>query len=719
MLLNCPNLPYKKIVIALALAHAAPLCAAQAQLQNLNQNQEQDQNLPVVTVTATRNAKAVDKIPGAVSIITEKELAPQLMIADDPSQALATFVPGYAPSRQKLTQFGESLRGRTALILFDGIPQSNPLRNGAREGYFADTAIIERIEVISGASAIQGLGATGGIINYISRTPTRVGTEHTLDARLVTQFKDDSLSWKTGYTLAHKGAFDALVYLGKTSRAMAYDGNGRRIGMDTAQGDTMDSKADDVFVKLGHDFGDQRLQLSFNRFELAGDGDYLNVAGKRAEGITATALPGQSLGVPPTNSVRSVSLDWRHDALAGGVLSAQAYKQDFSALYGAGQFPVFQDERIAPKGSLVDQSEIVAHKKGLRMTWLRPELLMRDLELTTGLDWLNDNSRQQLAATGRAWVPALDFTSVAPFAQLEYDAGPLTIRGGVRREQARLDVATYTTLANYGSRVVEGGSLRFSETVKNLGVVWRPLDGWSVFASFNEGFGVPDVGLVLRGVNVAGRSVEQLLDLQPVITENQEVGFTWRGSRGSIGASYYDSRSDLGSQIRVNALTGIGSVERVPVVVKGWEMTGELKLSRQLNMFANYAHTDGKTAASAGAPLDVALGARSQGPDKLVLGANWAFAPGASARLQAAHFDSRNINQGRKVGTSLLEENFDGYAVADLALTYKAGWANLGLGIENLFDTHYVGYFAQTQRTEESYFSGRGRTFTVSVSRTF
>ena len=118
-----------------------------------------------VVVTATRAAKAVDKIPGAVTVISQQELSAQYQIADDPSQALATFVPGYAPSRQKMSSTGESLRGRQPLILLDGIPQSNPLRAGMREGYFADSAIIERIEVINGASAMQGMGATGGIIN--------------------------------------------------------------------------------------------------------------------------------------------------------------------------------------------------------------------------------------------------------------------------------------------------------------------------------------------------------------------------------------------------------------------------------------------------------------------------------------------------------------------------------------------------------------------------
>lgn len=711
----------KKIPMALALALAVGAAAAET-----GENRPADVRstpataLGEVSVTATRGEKALEKIPGAVTVITEQDLAPQLLIAEDPSQALATFVPGYAPSRQKLTSFGESLRGRKALILFDGIPQSNPLRDGAREGYFADPAIIERIEVVSGPSAIYGLGATGGIINYISKTPTAPGTEQRIDAKVTTQFKDDSHSWKTGYRVAHKNErFDALGYIGVTQRGMGYDADGRRLGLDATQGDTQDSTAGDVFLKTGANVGPQRWQFSFNRFVLEGDGDYRSVPGDRAAGIPTTSEPGTPPGNPPRNEAQAVSLDWRHSDFAGGLLAAQLYKQDFSVLYGAGTFSTFQDPSIAPAGTLVDQSEIVADKWGLRTTWVRPDLGVKGLELTTGLDWLNDVSEQRLAQTDRTWVPPLDFTSAAPFAQLEYERGPFTVRGGARREYARLRVDTYQTLAFYGNRTVEGGTLEFSETVKNLGAVWRFGGGWSTFASYNEGFGLPDVGLVLRSVNTGGRSVESLIDLQPIVTDNREVGVAWRGARGHLALSYYRSASDLGSQIRV--INGVGRVDRVPVEVDGFELSGEAKLTEALSLFGLYSNIDGKTATGPDRPLDVALGSRSQGPDKLVLGANYAFSERARARLQGSHFYSRHINAGRTAGGANLEERFNGYTVVDLAATYRATWGELGLGIENLLDKQYLGYFPQANPggTANDYFAGRGRTYTLSYARRF
>jgi len=282
-------------------------------------------------------------------------------------------------------------------------------------------------------------------------------------------------------------------------------------------------------------------------------------------------------------------------------------------------------------------------------------------------------------------------------------------------------VDTYTTLAVYGRQEVQGGERSFTQWVKNLGGVWRFADGWSAFAAYNEGFGLPDVGLVLRAVNQPGQSVEKLIALEPVLTDNREVGLTWSGARGSFTASAYDSRSELGSQVRVNNTTGIGSISRVPIRVKGVEFAGEWRPHEDWTLSATYATTRGKTAASAGAPLDVTLGARSQGPDKIVSAVRWSMTPNTSVRLQAARYASRHINAGRMAGTARLEENFDGYTVADFSMAWASRWGDFGVGIENLLDRQYIGYYSQSNPagTGEDYFAGHGRTYTFSWRRAF
>ncbi|WBS00196.1 TonB-dependent receptor [Pseudoduganella sp. SL102] len=706
MVRPCP-IPHALALACVALGHA-PVRA---------------QEVPVaeVVVTATRTAKTVDRIPGAVTVVSQRDLETQYLLADDPSAALATYIPGYSPSRQKISSTGESLRGRTPLILLDGVPQSNPLRAGMREGFFADTAIIERIEVIAGASAMQGMGATGGIINYITKTPRQPGTTVAVHARAATGFRHDNLDWKTGVSVSHKsGAFDLFGYASVQRRGMAYDGSGRRIGIDALQGDTLDAGGHDVFLKLGRDVGEQRLQLTVNRFNFRGELDYRTVPADFARGIPTSSVPGRPPGNPARNDVRTASLDYRHASLLGGALAVQVFSQDFTALYGGSNTITFQDARLAPVGMLFDQSEINADKHGARITWVRQDLPVPGLEATLGFDYLRDRSGQRMALTNRTWVPTLDFTSTAPFVQLEYEAGPVTVRGGVRRESARLDVAPYTTLWSYGGVAVGGGKRSFDKAVKNIGAVWRFAPAWSVFVSSSEGFGLPDVGIVLRGVNRPGQSVDTLFELQPVITRSREIGINWRGARGSAGASFYDSRSELGTVLRINA-EGLGVLDRVPTTVRGWEVSTELRATATLSAFATYARTMGKTAASAGAPMDLALGARAQGPDKLVLGANWQPLPGTRLRLQATRLADRDINIGRMAGPISLEEHFRGYTLADVAATWDTRWGRFGLGIDNLTDRQYIGYYPQSVYLKDplSYFAGRGRTYSATYTRSF
>lgn len=671
-----------------------------------------------MVVTATRGNKAVEKIPGAVSVISRGEIDNQTLISEDPSQLLAAQVPGYGPARQKLSNFGEGLRGRNALLLLDGIPQTNPLRFGGREGYFADPMVIERIEVVSGASAAQGMGATGGIINTITRRPTQPGTRHTVEAKYTTQGNANTQGWKTGYMLEHKGdgpdGFDALAYLGARSQGVGVDGDGRTLATESLH------EAADAFLKIGRNFGPQRVQLMLNRFHGAGFDDWVDVPGNRITGVPTSAQRGTLAWDPPRNSVRSASLEWSHADLAGGYASAQLFKQDFAARYSGGIISTFQDTSIAPTGTLIDQSEVVADKWGLRTSWVRPDLGLAGLEFTAGIDLLHDTSSQRLTQTGRTWVPPLRFKSLAPFTQLEYEIGNLTLRGGLRDERSSLTVDTYRTLAFYGNREVAGGTREAHELVKSLGGVWRfGASGWSTFASYNEGFGPPDAGLILRAVRTAGQSVERLVDLQPIVTDNRELGLAWRGTAGSLSASVYESRSDLGSQIIVS--NGIGTVQRVPIVVKGFEFSGQWRPSRTLRLDATYARTRGRTASAAGQPLDLDLGARSQGPDKLVLASNWAFAPAWSAQLNLAHWLPRDVNVGKVSGTTSLEEHSAGYTVADLAVRWASPWGELGMGIENLLNRQYITYYSQAHYagSNDDYYAGRGRTVSLSWRRSF
>ena len=144
--------------LALALLVCSPLLQAN------------DDAIEHIQVSATRSSAPVSTVPATISVITQEQIASQLAFTQDISAILGNMLPGFSPSRQKLTSAGETLRGREPLYMIDGVPQSNPLRNGSRDGKTIDPAMIERIEVIRGPmSALYGSDAIGGVVNVITR----------------------------------------------------------------------------------------------------------------------------------------------------------------------------------------------------------------------------------------------------------------------------------------------------------------------------------------------------------------------------------------------------------------------------------------------------------------------------------------------------------------------------------------------------------------------
>lgn len=260
---------------ALALPVAAPVVAQEQTAQPVKADER-------IKITASRTEQTTASIPATVTVIDGEDLRQQLASADTLSDVLGNLVPAFSPSRQKLTSSGETLRGREPLYLIDGVPQSNPLRNGARAAYTIDPLMIERVEIIHGASAIQGMGASGGIINIVTKSAEQ-GANHEVNVGFSapTSETSEGLSYRSGYLFrGASGDVSAVAGVQLRSTGMYVDGNGQLIGVDTAQGDTMDSDSYDVFAKLGYRIDAyQTVEVMLNHFDMEGNGDYSSVGG--------------------------------------------------------------------------------------------------------------------------------------------------------------------------------------------------------------------------------------------------------------------------------------------------------------------------------------------------------------------------------------------------------------------------------------------------------
>lgn len=672
---------------------------------------EEGPDAPII-VTAARTALPASALPLTVDVIGPEDLDQQVAIGGSIVEAVSALSPSFSPTRQKLTGAGESLRGRSPLYAINGIPQSTPVRDGSRDGFTIDPFFVDRVELIYGSNALQGIGATGGVVNQVIVAAPRadgVSGRAMLQATADDDFSGEGFGWKAaGLASWRGGAIDATAGAAYERRGVFFDGEDRIIGPDGAQGEIQDSDSWSAFGRFGFAVGDSgRLELIANRFELEGDNDYVAVPGNPATGLPTTGIRGVTPGLAPSNRVETVSLSFSDDDLMGGDLVAQLFFNRTRDIFGGGTFGVFQDPSIAPAGTLFDQSANRSRKLGSRFSYERA--ILEDLTATVGFDTLFDRTEQSLVLTGRSWVPQVDFRSLAPFAQLNLGLFDDVVRlaGGARWENVRTRIDDFTTLAAYGSQMVEGGSPSFDDLLLNGGVIVEPVPGIRAYASYAEGYTLADIGRILRGIDTPGVDVDNFLDLTPVISNNREIGVEVDRGPLTASATYFWSSSDLGS--RLELVGGAYVVRREATEIEGFELNLATRTPVPgLDLSLGYAHLTGQSDTDGDDIPDTDLDGANISPDRLNLAATYADGR-FSARAQANWYLSRSFD-GRPIA-----EDFSGYVVLDAVARYRTGYGTATFAIANLLDEQYLTYNAQTASATDvnRQFAGRGRTFTL------
>lgn len=690
---------------ALTLVIASPLYAQDAA------SSEED-----VVVTATRTDGSRNDSPQVIKVITEKEIAQQRQLTSDTSQILSNLLPSFSPSRQKMSGSGETLRGRTPLVMIDGIPQSNPLRPTGREMHTVDASMIERIEVIKGANTSNGVGATGGVINIITKRakPGTANQHFSIETTTPTsELNHDTLAYKTNYSINGSEEYlDYLFALSYEDQGLFKDANNHAIGVDNTQGDLMDSRAWDLLAKVGYWLdNDQRVQLSLNRYRLKNKDNYVSVTGDRDAGRLTTSRKGTPEGTAPHNDVWTVGTTYDNYNLAGMKLTALAYYQRYEALFGATNSSSFQDPQIAPIGTLYDQSRAYTDKYGSKIALTKDDIWDDRIKATVGFDTLFDNSKQDLWSTGRTYVPEINYTDLSPFLQLEYaPVESVKLSGGIRYEYARLKIDSYQTVWANDRVTVEGGTPSFDETLYNAGIVWTPVTPLNLFASYSEGFTVPDVGRVLRGIDTPGVKLSDYNSLQPIITKNSEVGFRVQQAPFDFEASYYKSTSKLGSRVELQNDAFVARREKTEI--DGVEVSAGYAPNADHKLTLAWSHMRGRYDSDDNGSLDAKLDGLNIAPDRII--ASWS----ANWNTELSTFLQANWALSKKFDDE--EKDFSGYAIVDAAVGYKLPYGQLSLGISNLLNKQYVTYYSQSASVDpDRYFAGRGRTATLGYSLNF
>lgn len=684
----------------------------------------EENQLKDVIISATRTPENIRNVTSSVSIVSKKKLETEIAINPDLSAIMANQVPGFAPTAQTGNNVGQNLRGRPMLVMIDGVSQSSPLRNAEVDLRSIDPSVLQQIEVIKGATAIYGNGAAGGLVNYVTLVPDTAAkfagkTQISANGSLI-KMKNSVGARASQLFYGKVGKFD-YVASGTYEQTGEYkDAKGDVVGPNYSLGETDSYNA---FAKIGYQPAkNQRLQFVYNLYSSLQNSNFTLVNGNLATGQKATGVLGKPLGIPTgVEYNNNYHLSYKVDSLFNNTsLNADAYYENRKDVFyvSLGRFDGGDGQSLAKND-----------KKGARLflqTAAVKDPLLR-VNVAYGLDFLRDKTSQPLV-DGRVWVPEMDMTNLAPFAQVDLNIfSNLIFKTGLRYERVNIKVADYQTLRTTGANgatitpsfAVKGGNLKYGTYLFNAALKYNRWDLFSPFVSFSQGFSVMDIGLALRDAKV--NSIDKI-NTDAVKVNNYEAGFETRYEGLTFTVSGYTSTSKLGIEVVYDPATGLFNTARSPEKIYGYELAANYTIAANLEVGASYSYTEGKRDINNNTkfndPVDMYLNGRRISAPKYTGTVTYSPLKVLDLTLNYTGIGSRNRFAKNSTGVYNGNEGaVKAYNLFSFAGNYKVNKStHLTLGIDNLFNADYFPARAQWFMQPGFYSKGRGTSFNLGLS---
>ncbi len=679
-------------------------------------------NIERIVVTGSRIVESIDEVPATITIINREEIEAQLRVSPELQSLLAALVPGLAPNTGSSSNSTQTLRGRSPLVMIDGVPQSTPLRNGSLGIRTLDPNVIQRIEVIKGATSVYGNGAAGGIINYIT---TKANENDQLNGSISFSSRFSAVKFEDSAGQRIEASIDGNINKFSYVLNASYEENG--VQRD-AEGDVLgliyglsDAKVQNYFSKFGYQFDeDKSLQLTFNHYRSEQDSDLIDVTGSVNTGVKSHAIKAPEgtvkPGVPQGPKNDNLMVKYSDEALFENTqMVIDAYSQKIENIF------FFSPSLSNPsEGYEGGQSLIKSKKDGLRVTF-NSQFEWDNLETTLiyGIDALNDVTSQPLV-DGRVWVPEMDMENLAGFMQSKWVYNDdLIIKAGIRREEIDLAVDDYSTLKLCRTPEtcsvpvnVKGDTLNYRATTYNFGIRYNIADTFQPFANYSQGADISDIGRLLRTATVTDIS---LIRTEASIIDNYEIGFVSDIDNLHMEFSAYRSTSELGTTNKYDEATGVYLPVRAPQEIYGYEALAHYTISPELGVTASYAWVEGKDTAN-----DEYLGAKQISAPKGSVNINWKPINNAHVTISYLYVgDRKKFEQvnGQYVGD---QGPIDSYHVVNLSGSYvfDNAWSAF-IGVENLFNQDYYPAKSQAYTYKGYNVKGLGTTVNMGVSYQF
>ncbi|MGG6269528.1 TonB-dependent receptor domain-containing protein [Leptolyngbya sp. AN03gr2] len=698
------------VIVQIVGQSIAPLTEVQESQSGLILSVTAEDEEEEVVVTATRTEEPLQNLPRSVTIIRREQIQQQTALGRDLNTILGKLVPGLGAPVEQVGNAGQTLRGRPPQVLIDGVPVTSNISN---DGFNRDLRsiapeAIERVEVVRGPSAVFGDGATGGVINIITRRPTgqqlTSQTEVGIEAAIGKLQGDSFGNFFSHAIQATQGKFDLSLLLSRRDNGIYYDAVGDRISSDN---NSSNAETLQGFFKAGINFdSDQRLQLTANltrdryNYNIVADPDQEVFTPFRRKTRTIQIPNPSYIGVEdPQTLNRSFSLDYSHRNLLGSKLNTQLYYRYTKLNSG------FFDDGV---DSLLGLSSIeeIDDKLGARVQIDTP--LSKQTSLLWGVDYSISHiertlpifDRTEFESSGnrtlrlieqRTDVPRHRIENLGLFAQLQWELSPKWLAsGGVRYERFNINVPDFV---NPAGDLIGGGKQNPDDVVFNAGVVYRLNPQISLYGSFAQGFSIPAINRILSANATPGFRFDRDVELsQPQKVNNYEIGIrgNWRTVQASIAGFY--SNSELGTALSAEEGGSAGFLKliRQPQRNYGVEAAIDWQPTTKLQIGSSITWSEGEADQDQDGEF-LALDSLTVNPLKLTAYIQHQTTPSWSNRLQAVYVGSRDraFRSGTEPGA------INSYIVLDYISSFRIGSGTLFIGVENLLNNQYFTTYSQ------------------------
>lgn len=583
-------------------------------------------------------------------------------------------------------------------VTFRGFRQDESFYDGMRGNPFVGFTVpqlfnIDRVEVLKGpAGLFFGPGAPGGIINYVSKTPSdraslrTVATAGNYDRFGISAEATDRID-AAGTVSYRIGGFTESMqpYRFNTLHKALIGDAGLSIrtnpgGLLTLQVTAYDNylRANRLRGVLVDDAGRFRTSIRWNANEKS---DYLHLASTAWAARYATAIGDAVTFDAGARYFRSTERQQYHEPRGLSPTNPDLVLREF------------RDQR-RPVDGLSFMANVTArttllglsHRFQVGGDWYRESNGLESRILRSGVTSLSLSTPVYggRATTDALRAAALPFTVTDTdsrrfgiYAQDQIDlTDHLLLVAGVRydRFEDRTRVAT-------AGRVTSNARYNDHDVTFRTGAIYKPQDDLSLYVSWSQGF---DPQAPASQLPAAGGP------FAPITGNQVETGAKSRLFDGRLQANAALYRIVRHNLLQVDpSLPPVGGIDQLrpigEVTSKGFELDLATDLTPNWVLLANYGYNDTRVTGSvAGQALTDAVGNRfpNAPAHKLGFWTRYQVAPLKTAFAFGGEHVSRRISRS---GQPVLP-----YTIFDASITRQLGFAELMLRVDNLFDKVYA-----------------------------